>query len=72
MNSPSTRAALFVLLSVASASAQVDLSRAGELIRREWSTQDLFYSAVVPAAISAVVMLSLRWAMKPDIVRSDG
>jgi MFS transporter, AAHS family, 4-hydroxybenzoate transporter len=36
---------------------------AGELIRRQWSTQDLFYSAAVPAAIAAVVMFSLGWVM---------
>ena len=37
---------------------------AGELIRRRWSTQDLFYSAAVPAFIAAVVMLGMQWALK--------
>ncbi len=43
---------------------------AGELIRRQWSMQDLFYSAAVPAAISAIVMFSLRWTMDPKVTSS--
>ena len=37
---------------------------AGEFIRRQWSTQDLFYSAAVPAFISAVVILFMRAALR--------
>ena len=39
---------------------------AGEFIRRQWSTEDLFYSAAVPAFIAAIVMLTMRWAMKRE------
>jgi MFS transporter, AAHS family, 4-hydroxybenzoate transporter len=38
---------------------------AGELIRLEWPARDLFLGAAVPALISAVVMFSLRWVIKP-------
>jgi AAHS family 4-hydroxybenzoate transporter-like MFS transporter len=38
---------------------------AGELIRRQWAARELFYAAAVPALISAVVVFSLRWVMKP-------
>ena len=44
---------------------------AGEFIRRQWSTQDLFYSAAVPAFISAVVMFSLRWAMRRETLSTQ-
>lgn len=37
---------------------------AGEFIRRQWTTEDLFYSAALPAFVSAVVMLYLRVAIK--------
>jgi len=33
----------------------------GELMRRQWSTQDLFHAAAVPAAISALAMIAMRW-----------
>jgi hypothetical protein len=36
---------------------------AGELIRRQWSTQDLFHAAAVPAVISALAILSMRSAV---------
>jgi AAHS family 4-hydroxybenzoate transporter-like MFS transporter len=32
----------------------------GELIRRQWSVQDIFHASAIPALISAVVMFSLR------------
>jgi AAHS family 4-hydroxybenzoate transporter-like MFS transporter len=38
---------------------------AGELLALEWSSEAIFLVAAVPAFISAVVMFSLRWAMKP-------
>jgi len=37
----------------------------GELIRLNWSAHELFTAAAIPAVISAVVMFSLRSAMKP-------
>ena len=37
----------------------------GELIRRQCSVQDIFHVSAIPALISAVVMFSLRWVMKP-------
>jgi AAHS family 4-hydroxybenzoate transporter-like MFS transporter len=36
---------------------------AGELIRRQWSTQDLFHAAAVPGVISALAILSMRSAV---------
>jgi AAHS family 4-hydroxybenzoate transporter-like MFS transporter len=35
---------------------------AGELMRRHWSGQDLFHAAAIPAALSALAILSVRWA----------
>ena len=35
---------------------------AGELMRNQWSSQDLFHAAAVPAAISALAILGMRWA----------
>jgi MFS transporter, AAHS family, 4-hydroxybenzoate transporter len=35
---------------------------AGELMRRHWSSQDLFHAAAIPAALSALAILSVRWA----------
>ena len=34
---------------------------AGELMRNQWTTQDLFHAAAVPAAISAMAIVGLRW-----------
>jgi len=34
---------------------------AGELLRRQWSAQDLFHLAAMPAAVSAVAILAMRW-----------
>jgi AAHS family 4-hydroxybenzoate transporter-like MFS transporter len=34
---------------------------AGELMRRHWSSQDLFHAAAVPAVLSALAILSVRW-----------
>jgi MFS transporter, AAHS family, 4-hydroxybenzoate transporter len=33
----------------------------GEFMRLRWSTEEIFYAAALPAAISAMVMFSLRW-----------
>jgi AAHS family 4-hydroxybenzoate transporter-like MFS transporter len=34
---------------------------AGELLRRQWSAPDLFHLAAMPAAVSALAILSMRW-----------
>jgi hypothetical protein len=34
---------------------------AGELMRNHWTAQDLFHAAAVPAAISALALVALRW-----------
>jgi AAHS family 4-hydroxybenzoate transporter-like MFS transporter len=34
---------------------------AGELMRNQWTSQDLFHAAAVPAAISALAILGMRW-----------
>jgi AAHS family 4-hydroxybenzoate transporter-like MFS transporter len=34
---------------------------AGELMRNQWTTQDLFHAAAIPAAISAMAIVALRW-----------
>jgi AAHS family 4-hydroxybenzoate transporter-like MFS transporter len=39
---------------------------AGELIRRQWSTEALFQAAAVPAVISALAVLALRAATTVD------
>lgn len=38
----------------------------GMLIARQWSNEDLFYAAAVPAVISTVVMLVMRGVYKPE------
>jgi AAHS family 4-hydroxybenzoate transporter-like MFS transporter len=38
---------------------------AGLLLSRHWSARDLFIAAAIPALISAIVMYSLRWVIKP-------
>jgi len=38
----------------------------GDLISGGWSIQDIFHLSAVPALISAVVMFSLWWVMKPQ------
>jgi AAHS family 4-hydroxybenzoate transporter-like MFS transporter len=43
---------------------------AGQLIGLKWSSQQLFYAAAVPALISALVMFSLRWVIKPEATTS--
>ena len=39
---------------------------AGQLIGAQWSTRSLFLAAAVPALISAVVMVAMRWAARPQ------
>jgi AAHS family 4-hydroxybenzoate transporter-like MFS transporter len=43
---------------------------AGQLIGLKWSSQQLFYAAAVPALVSALVMFSLRWVIKPETTAS--
>ncbi len=38
----------------------------GVLLGRHWAARDLFLAAAIPALISAVVMFSLRWVIKPS------
>jgi AAHS family 4-hydroxybenzoate transporter-like MFS transporter len=38
---------------------------AGVLLGRHWSSRDLFIAAAIPALVSAIVMYSLRWVIKP-------
>jgi MFS transporter, AAHS family, 4-hydroxybenzoate transporter len=39
---------------------------AGEFMRLRWSTENIFEVAVIPAFISTIVMLSMRWVIKPQ------
>lgn len=38
----------------------------GMLLGRHWTARDLFLAAAIPALISAVVMFTLRWIIKPS------
>jgi AAHS family 4-hydroxybenzoate transporter-like MFS transporter len=38
----------------------------GVLLGRHWAARDLFIAAAIPALISAIVMYSLRWVIKPS------
>jgi AAHS family 4-hydroxybenzoate transporter-like MFS transporter len=38
----------------------------GILLGRHWAVRDLFIAAAIPALISALVMFSLRWVIKPS------
>jgi AAHS family 4-hydroxybenzoate transporter-like MFS transporter len=38
----------------------------GMLLGRHWAARDLFLAAAIPALISAIVMFSLRWVIKPS------
>jgi AAHS family 4-hydroxybenzoate transporter-like MFS transporter len=37
----------------------------GELLKLHWSNSALFLAAAIPAFISLVAMISLRWVIKP-------
>lgn len=39
----------------------------GQFMAMQWSTQNIFYAAAVPALISTLAMLSLRWVLKPRL-----
>lgn len=39
---------------------------AGVLMGNNWAARELFYAAAIPAFLSAVVMFSLHWVMKPQ------
>ncbi len=51
-------------LGVGRAGAIVGPWLVGQFMALKWEISDIFYVAAVPALISAVVMLSLQWAMK--------
>jgi AAHS family 4-hydroxybenzoate transporter-like MFS transporter len=40
---------------------------AGEMLLRNWTARELFIAAAIPALISAVVTLSLRWVVRPGV-----
>lgn len=39
---------------------------AGALVGAGWTAHEIFFTAAIPALISAVAMFSLRWVMKPQ------
>ena len=39
---------------------------AARLVGAHWMPRDIFYTAAIPALISAIAMLSLRWIIKPQ------
>jgi len=45
---------------------------AGELIGLRWSSQALFIAASIPALISALLVFSLRWVAKPQVIPAIG
>lgn len=44
---------------------------AGQLLVRHWKAPDLFIAAAIPAVISAVIMFSLRWVIRPAETRES-
>jgi AAHS family 4-hydroxybenzoate transporter-like MFS transporter len=46
---------------------------AGELLRRHWSTEDLFLAAAAPALVSAASMIAMRWTLpRPPAAAQQG
>lgn len=43
----------------------------GELLRGRWTTPDLFLVFALPALFSALLMLSLRWAIRPGALQNE-
>jgi AAHS family 4-hydroxybenzoate transporter-like MFS transporter len=43
----------------------------GELLRGRWPTSELFLLFALPALVSAIMMLSLRWAIKPGALQNE-
>jgi MFS transporter, AAHS family, 4-hydroxybenzoate transporter len=39
---------------------------AARLVGAQWMPREIFYTAAIPALISAIAMLSLRWVIKPQ------
>jgi MFS transporter, AAHS family, 4-hydroxybenzoate transporter len=39
---------------------------AGQLISAHWTTRSLFLGAAIPAFISAIVMIAMRWVVRPQ------
>lgn len=58
-------------LGIGRAGAIVGPLIAGMMLARHWSNRELFFAAAVPALISAIVMLSLRWVIKPSETSVD-
>jgi AAHS family 4-hydroxybenzoate transporter-like MFS transporter len=44
---------------------------AGQLISLHWQPRQLFLAAAVPAAVSVVGMIAMRWAIEPQAVRDS-
>ena len=42
---------------------------AGQLLGLHWTLDKLFYAAAVPALISAIVMVAMRWVLKPQALQ---
>ena len=53
-------------LGIGRAGAIVGPVLGGEFMALRWSTSGIFLAAAVPALVSAVVMVAMRWAMKPQ------
>src|SRR5438094_5038782 len=49
---------------------------AGQLVQAHWMPREIFYTAAIPALLSAIAMLSLRWVMKSEkigtVSKSEG
>jgi AAHS family 4-hydroxybenzoate transporter-like MFS transporter len=45
---------------------------AGALLLRGWSTEALFRAAAVPAIVSALVILAMRWVLAAGQARPGG
>ena len=39
----------------------------GALLAQQWTTQQLFWAAAVPAVVTALTMFSLRWFIRPQV-----
>jgi len=44
---------------------------AAELMRRQWSSEELFHAAALPAVLSALAVLAMRWVLGGDANRRD-
>lgn len=53
-------------LGVGRAGAIVGPVLGGEFMRMKWTSEDMFLAAAIPAAVSAVVMFTLRWFIRTE------